>query len=76
MHNIAVQTQYTYIDMVGKLSNLFVLASKHERKASLKLAQINLIFAENVLYVVKPAHAVTSIKQSPVLKGQLFLVLS
>ena len=27
-------------------------------------------------YTVKPAHAVTSIKQSPVLKGYLFLVLS
>ena len=75
MHNIAVQTQYMYINMVGKLSNLFVLASKHERKG-LKLAQINLIFAENVLYVVKPAHAVTSIKQSPVLKVYLFLDLS
>ena len=25
---------------------------------------------------VKPAHAVTSIKQSPVLKGHIFLVLS
>jgi hypothetical protein len=28
------------------------------------------------LYTVKPAHAVTSIKQSPVLKGHHFLVLS
>ena len=27
-------------------------------------------------YTVKPAHAVTSIKQSPVLKSHLFLVLS
>ena len=27
-------------------------------------------------YTVKPAHAVTSIKQSPVLKGHLFVVLS
>jgi len=27
-------------------------------------------------YTVKPAHVVTSIKQSPVLKGHLFLVLS
>jgi hypothetical protein len=26
--------------------------------------------------IVKPAHAVTSIKQSPVLKGHVFLVLS
>jgi hypothetical protein len=35
---------------------------------------------ENVIIIkcitVKPAHAVTSIKQSPVLKGQLFLVMS
>ena len=29
-----------------------------------------------ILYTVKPAHAVTSIKQSPVLKGHLCLVLS
>jgi hypothetical protein len=28
------------------------------------------------LYTVKPAHAVTSIKQSSVLKGHLFLVLT
>ena len=28
------------------------------------------------VYTVKPAHAVTSVKQSPVLKGHLFLVLS
>ena len=27
------------------------------------------------LYTVKPAHAVTSIKQSPVLKGHHFLVV-
>ena len=27
-------------------------------------------------YTVKPAHAVTSIKKSPVLKGHIFLVLS
>jgi hypothetical protein len=26
-------------------------------------------------YIVKPVHVVTSIKQSPVLKGHLFLVL-
>ena len=30
----------------------------------------------NIKYTVKPAHAVTSIKQSPVLKGHLFLILS
>ena len=30
----------------------------------------------NDLYTVKPAHKVTSIKQSPVLKGQDFLVIS
>ena len=30
----------------------------------------------NNLYIVKPAHAVTSIEQSPVLKGDFFLVLS
>ena len=29
-----------------------------------------------MLSTVKPAHEVTSIKQSPVLKGHLFLVLS
>ena len=32
---------------------------------------------ENIkAYSVKPAHVVTSIKQSPVLKGHIFLVLS
>ena len=29
-----------------------------------------------IIYTVKPVHAVTSIKQSPVLKGHHFLVLS
>jgi hypothetical protein len=29
-----------------------------------------------VKITVKPAHAVTSVKQSPVLKGHIFLVLS
>jgi hypothetical protein len=29
-----------------------------------------------VMNTLKPAHAVTSIKQSPVLKGHIFLVLS
>jgi hypothetical protein len=28
------------------------------------------------IFIVKPAYAVTSIKQSPVLKGHLFIVLS
>jgi hypothetical protein len=28
------------------------------------------------ILLVKPAHAVTSIKQSPILKGHIFLVLS
>ena len=32
------------------------------------------VFGKKV-YTVKPAHVVTSIKQSPVLKGRLFLVL-
>ena len=32
--------------------------------------------ADVILYTVKPAHEVTSIKQSPVLKCHLFLVLS
>ena len=31
---------------------------------------------EHMQYTVKSAHAVTSIKQSPVLKGRLFVVLS
>ena len=30
----------------------------------------------SILYTIKPAHAVTSIKQPPVLKGHIFLVLS
>jgi hypothetical protein len=29
-----------------------------------------------VLYTVKPAHAVTSIKQLPVLRGHIFIILS
>jgi hypothetical protein len=35
-----------------------------------KIVQINLEYSQ------KPAHAVTSIKQSPALKSHLFLVLS
>jgi len=34
--------------------------------------QVHNIFS----YIVKPAHWVTSIKQSPVLKGHIFLILS
>jgi hypothetical protein len=30
----------------------------------------------DIKYTIKPAHAVTSIKQSPVLKGHIFLSLS
>ena len=30
----------------------------------------------SMVYIVKPVHAVTSIKQSPVLKGRIFPVLS
>ena len=29
-----------------------------------------------IVYTVKPAHAITSVKQSPVLEGHHFLVLS
>ena len=34
------------------------------------------ISINNTIHVVKPAHVVISIKQSPVLKGHLYLVLS
>jgi hypothetical protein len=33
-------------------------------------------FDEKNIHIVKTPHAVTSIKQSPVLKGHLFLILS
>jgi len=36
----------------------------------------NLHVSNSQAYAVKPAHVVTSIKLSPVLKGHLFLVLS
>jgi hypothetical protein len=35
-----------------------------------------LMFYANKTIIIKPAHAVTSIKQSLVLKGHIFLVLS
>jgi len=35
-----------------------------------------LVYYCQVPYTVKPANVVTSIKQSPVLKGHLFVVLS
>ena len=54
-----------------------------EMRCGLFLVDINRIFTFTVetmllsyINTVKPAHAVTSIKQSPVLKGHLFLVLS
>jgi hypothetical protein len=34
------------------------------------------LVVEIIQYTVKPAYAVTSVKQSPVLKGHRFLVLS
>jgi hypothetical protein len=41
------------------------------------LTESCLTLTKNTIYTtVKPAHAGTSIKQSPVLKGHLFLVLS
>jgi len=45
---------------------------KYNRLQSL-IAVRKLIIIE--YYIVKPGHAVTSIKQSPVLKGHHFLVL-
>jgi hypothetical protein len=45
-------------------------------KKNTKLFIIYRYDEKNSLYSVKPPHAVTSIKQSPVLKGHLFLVLS
>jgi hypothetical protein len=53
---------------------------------SLGLWSFTIVYYENnstknkdiltVKITVKPAHAVTSVKQSPVLKGHIFLVLS
>ena len=36
----------------------------------------HMIKCTECVYTVKPAHVVTSIKQSPVLKGHIFLALS
>jgi len=45
---------------------------------TLKQPRLSVIVCSTLMIqcTVKPAHAVTSIKQSPVLKGHLFLVLS
>jgi hypothetical protein len=40
------------------------------------LQKLNPLASGINIYTVKPANAVTSIKQSPVLKGHIFLVLS
>jgi len=40
------------------------------------MTQISYGFIGNFISTVKPAHAATSIKQSPVLKGHFFLVPS
>jgi len=42
----------------------------------LDITPSNLIAVSIYISTVKPAHAVTSIKQSPVLKGHIFIVLS
>jgi hypothetical protein len=39
------------------------------------ITQITMTFILMSLNTVKPAHVITSIKQSPVLRGHLFLVL-
>jgi len=44
--------------------------------AKLKLLNTVVTMAEIVRNTVKHAYEVTSIKQSPVLKGQIFLLLS
>jgi len=52
------------------LGGLAVQSHSLSGKAKLRLAKIILV------HTVKPDHVVTSIKQSPVLKGHNFLVLS
>jgi hypothetical protein len=51
-----------------------IYGSPNQYQANSRVSDIASI--ENNTYTVKPAHAVTSIKQPPVLKGHLFLLLS
>ena len=58
------------------ICNTFKLPNKNlDIKFSGK-SQTGLILSVKIQSIVKPAHEVTSINQSPVLKGHLFLVLS
>jgi len=52
-----------------------MFSKPHISTLFLRLLKIDFIFLYKV-YTVKSAHVVTSIKQSPVLKGHICLVLS
>ena len=52
-----------------------VLLSRVNVSKKINNTLINVLYL-NIHYIVKPAHLVTSIKQSPVSKDHLFLVLS
>jgi superfamily I DNA and/or RNA helicase len=64
------------------IQNLGFITDIHQINVALTRAKKGLIIIGMILFSimlvnkVKPAHAVTSIKQSPVLKGHIFLVLS
>ena len=57
----------------GACSTSVYFASLYKRR---KIPEDFMQAYEENIYTVKPAHEVTSIKQSPVLKGHLFLLLS
>ena len=58
------------VDNMGWVAMVLLLAT-----SDYKLNTIDMVFPRKI-YTGKPAHVVTSIKQSLVLKGHLFLVLS
>jgi hypothetical protein len=64
---------YYYINIIIIIIIIIIMCVKHQ----VVLTETQIFFKFCFLpYTVKPAHAVTSIKQSPVLKGHHFLVLS
>ena len=68
-HSRSVGTGMTYLSVCWLMSFAFPLG----RLFGFGNFVITLIYSN--INVIKPAHAVTSIKQSPVLKSHLFLVL-
>jgi hypothetical protein len=61
----STKTKYVYI---GVYSNTCIKRSPLGQRKSVLIRQVI-----DIKYTIKPAHGVTSIKQSPVLKGHIFL---